>query len=456
MKRRRFLTSTLATTAATSGSAAVLAGCGGRSWRNAFEQNNLVASDADTATLHPELAAVERDAEFIDAWGIAIRPAGAGGHFWVGAGGYSFEFVGDVKASPDVTLRSLFQDALTVVKVPGAGVPEGETDVTNAEKFIGFTTGVAFNGAPLESDRFVVRGQQVVADGVARTLEGSARFVFATDGGVISAWTDRALEGDIVRRNGSAVATIDGSAYGGAFFGVAVKTDTWDRLWVADFGADPQIRGFDKNWQPIDLGRAFANPFIGARPKAEPGDYVPFNIQVLAVKGVDRVFVAYAKSQPDPNDPTKFFAAEEDTIAKEDETLTPDRGKVVMFDLEGRLLRVFADDKRLNAPWGLAVTPEDFGPFGEALLVGNFGGHGRIAAYDIGRGRFLGFLRRPNRRLVEIEGLWGLQFGNGASLGDSDALYFAAGPGDEKQGLFGVLRHDDEWLGADGPGHRRR
>ena len=34
----------------------------------------------------------------------------------------------------------------------------------------------------------------------------------------------------------------------------------------------------------------------------------------------------------------------------------------------------------------------------------------------------------------------GLQFGNGASLGDANALYFAAGPEDEKDGLFGVLR----------------
>jgi hypothetical protein len=31
--------------------------------------------------------------------------------------------------------------------------------------------------------------------------------------------------------------------------------------------------------------------------------------------------------------------------------------------------------------------------------------------------------------------------GNGASLGDSNALYFAAGPGDEMQGLFGARRH---------------
>ncbi len=113
-----------------------------------------------------------------------------------------------------------------------------------------------------------------------------------------------------------------------------------------------------------------------------------------------------------------------------------------MFDLEGALVRTFGDDKRLNAPWGLAVAPsEGFDPFNGALLVGNFGGKGRIAAYDIERNAFLGFIADGNGEPVAIEGLWGLQFGNGASLGDRNALYFAAGPGDETQGLFGVLRH---------------
>jgi hypothetical protein len=31
-------------------------------------------------------------------------------------------------------------------------------------------------------------------------------------------------------------------------------------------------------------------------------------------------------------------------------------------------------------------------------------------------------------------------FGNGESLGDKNALYFAAGPKDETEGLFGSLR----------------
>jgi uncharacterized protein (TIGR03118 family) len=439
MQRRHFLIA--------SSSATLLAACSSGDEdapRNAYRQINLVASDADSATFNPSLATAESDAEFINAWGIAIRPAGAGGHFWVTAGGWSYQFVGDVGASSDASLRALFQDALTLVRLPGAGVPDGETDVTDTEKFVGFGTGVVFNGAELTSDKFVVRDQRVTVDGVEQVLEGSARFIFITDSGVVSGWTERNATSDtVVRRNGPAVEVINGSAEGHAYFGVAIKPGTWNRLWIADFGANPQLRAFDAQWQPVELGAAFANPFFEAgRTAPVPGDYAPFNVQVLDVAGTPRVFIAYARTQPDPEDATKFFAAEEDAIAAADETLQPDRGRVAMFDLDGNLVRAFNDDKRLNAPWGLAIAPaEGFGLFSNALLVGNFGGKGRIAAFDVERGVFLGFLAGDKGEPVAIEGLWGLQFGNGASLGDVNALYFAAGPGDETQGLFGALRH---------------
>jgi uncharacterized protein (TIGR03118 family) len=437
MQRRHFMLACAA--------APLLSACGGEgddTPPNAYTQVNLVASQADRAEFSPRLADAESDAEFLNAWGIAIRPAGAGGHFWVTAGGWSYQFLGDVSTSSDPSLRMLSQDALTLVRVPGAGAPAGPGDVTDTTRFEGFATGIVFNGAPLTSDQFVVRDQRVTDNGVEQVLEGSARFIFCTDSGVISGWTERNRQtGDIVRRNGAAVVTIDRGAEGEQYFGLAIKPG-WDRLWAADFGADPQLRAFDAQWQPVALNGAFANPFLqGGRTRAIPGDYVPFNIQVLDWRGTPHAFVAYAKSQPDPDDPSRFFAGEEDAIAAADETRQPDRGRVAMFDLDGRLVRAFADDGRLNAPWGLAIAPATgFGAFSGALLVGNFGGHGRIAAFDIGQGGFLGFLARPDGQPVEIEGLWGLQFGNGESLGDANALYFAAGPGDETKGLFGVLR----------------
>ncbi len=45
-----------------------------------------------------------------------------------------------------------------------------------------------------------------------------------------------------------------------AFFCIAIDPHTWDRLWLADFGADPQIRTLNANWELI-VTKGFTNPF---------------------------------------------------------------------------------------------------------------------------------------------------------------------------------------------------
>ncbi|HEX4878226.1 MAG TPA: TIGR03118 family protein [Limnobacter sp.] len=394
-----------------------------------YRQINLLSDDASQSIFAPGLRSFLRSSEFINAWGIAIRPAGAGGHFWITAGKYSYQFVGDVTESSQPHLRTLFQDQLKLVDIPGV------TD--NA----GFSTGTVFNGANIHGNQFVVRNQIVAVNGQVRQLSGSARFLFATDTGVISGWTERdpGNPEQPVREDGPAVAMIDDSANGAAFFGIALRPDNWSTLWAADFGANPRLRQFNDQWQEVPL-QGFANPYAtGPNGTAAPGDYAPFNVQALQVESTWRVFVAYAKTKPAQSDPTAFEAGEEDALDASEETERPNRGKVVMYDLDGRLLQVF-DDKRLNAPWGLAIAADGFGTLSGKLLVGNFGGRGKIAAFNIASGKFFDWLRDENNLPVGIAGLWGLQFGNGASLGDVNALYFAAGPSDETQGVFGALR----------------
>src|SRR5262249_3118848 len=121
----------------------------------------------------------------------------------------------------------------------------------------------------------------------------------------------------------------------------------------------------------------------------------------------------------------------------------PGNGHVVVYDLDGRVVQEFADSGRLNSPWGLAIAPRNFGPFGGSLLVGNFG-DGTIAAFDVATGTFLDYLRVDSARPLVIDRLWGLPFGNGVSLGDSDSLYFTAGPNEEQDGVFGRLRDAGE------------
>lgn len=136
---------------------------------NRYQQTNLVAD-------RPEYQADFTQEDFVNAWGLATRPSGAGGHFWVGAGGTSYEYVGDVTRSDEPKLQKLFQDPLKQVTVPGA-------DAVTTEDSIGKITGVIFNGADIRSDVFVVKNQPVQADGTQEMLTGSARFVFATDSG---------------------------------------------------------------------------------------------------------------------------------------------------------------------------------------------------------------------------------------------------------------------------------
>jgi uncharacterized protein (TIGR03118 family) len=402
---------------------------------NRYCQVNLAANTE-------EYQARFTEPELVNAWGVAIRPKGAGGHFWVAAGGHSYEFVGDVTASADPKLRELFQDPLTAVTIPGA-------DADTSDASIGKTTGVIFNGADITSDKFVVTNQPAQVEGHTVGLGGSARFIFATDSGRIAAWGEQGPDGAVVRVNGPAQEVFNGEPQGMQFFGLAIKQGSFDTLWAADFGAQPQIRQFDQSWQLVPT-QGFANPFATGAPVdptdpakgnlAVPGDPVPFNITTIG----DRVFVAYAISQPSAEPGSSAFdAGEEDSLNREQEKAAdgrPNKGKLAEFSSAGELVRVFEDEGRLNAPWGVALAPANFGALGGKLLVSNFGGSGRIAAFDDSTGRFVDYLYDKTGAPVGIDGVWNILFGNGESLGDANALYFAAGPAEETDGLFGALR----------------
>ena len=114
-------------------------------------------------------------------------------------------------------------------------------------------------------------------------------------------------------------------------------------------------------------------------------------------------------------------------------------GKLAEFTVNGQLINTWDGGKYLNAPWGIAEAPSDgFGPNSGKLLVSNFG-DGTIAVFDRAKRTAIDFLRRPDGNRVEIDGIWGLTFGNGVALGEHNALYFAAGPGPETDGVFGRL-----------------
>ena len=402
MKRRDFMRLSAQTTGALA-ALPLLQACGGGggesvSSGNRYRQANLVANTAayKPVILQPGLK---------NAWGLAIRPAGAGGHFWVTASGVSFEYVGDVNGVP------LHIDGLSEVALPAS--PAG----------VGAANGVVFN----PGSHFVIT--QAHSNGA---ITNAAKFIFVSDNGVLSAWTERQNANGSFDRPGDALGVLDDSAGGSSFFGLAMLP-TNDGLLVNDFGANPEprLRYFNAQLQEEALGTRFANPFFSTGG-FRVGDLVPFNVHTVKIGSTISVFVMYVNTSFDPDRPGQLLPAVE--------SAGRGRGRLVEYSASGQLIAVWNDRGSLNGPWGLTVAPANFGPFSNQLLVGNFS-DGTIVGFDTTTRRATEYMRGASGDKLVIQGLWGLLFGNGASLGDSNALYFAAGPADEADGLFGSLRY---------------
>ncbi len=258
----------------------------------------------------------------------------------------------------------------------------------------GAPTGTVFNGGP----GFVVR---------KGGSSGPSLFLFDTEAGTIRGWNPTVPGPGTSTR---AFTVVNEHGKGAIFKGLAISP-TGDLLYATDFH-NGRVDVFDTRFHQVLKG-AFRDPSL-------PSRYAPFGIQELG----GYIFVTYALQDADA----------------EDELAGAGRGFVDMFSADGTLLSRVASHGPLNAPWGLAWAPSDFGRFGGDLLVGNFG-DGRIHAYAWDGGGFShdGLLRRGSGDPVWIDGLWAIAFGNGGPAGATNALFFTAGPQDESHGLFGKI-----------------
>jgi len=319
------------------------------------------------------------DPNLKNAWGLAAGPTTP---IWVADNnsGKATVYTGGVNGGP-VSL------ALTV-PVPGAN-----------------PTGQVFNSAP---KAFPVGGPK-----------GSpAVFIVDTDSigstqspGQIEAW------------NGGAKFVVEDSPTGGAggktpagavFKGLALAPSTLagPELFAADV-ANATVDVFNKNFAPMSTPGEFKDPNL-------PKGYAPFGIQVLGGK----VYVSYGKQN----------------VAKTDVVPGSGLGVVDVYTVNGKLLHHLVSNgpaSPLNEPWGLAIAPTGFGPFGGDLLVGNLG-NGWINAFNPTTGKFLGTLHGAHGSPIAINGLWGLRVGNSA-FGGSSSLVFSAGPNGYADGVVGVL-----------------
>lgn len=390
---------------------------------NAYVQTNLVAN---SAIYNPTRLI---DEYLVNPWGLALRPPGAGGHFWTSnAGtGTTTTYIGDVGGVP------LYQDGLKVVPIVTSA---RDMDlVQTLSDGIAQVTGQVYNAAsdlPGQPVEFFVKGPAInYSNGTSAGMDsGSAKFVFVTQDGTINAWRTKTDPGMIEAVVIKDYSNIDYASQGlrarPGFNGVAMTTDKWtlnangqvvadNRMYVADF-ANGRIMTFDNQWNDISA------PGMFQRPADLSVSYMPFNVQQL---GDGRIYVAWAENSFEIDEPTEEIPGQ-------------GFGRIVAYDRDGNLLQDFATHDLLNAPWGMAIAPASFGAFGGDLLVANFG-DGTIVAYDLATGKELGYLRDADGNVVSIDGIWGLTFGNGVHLGDSNVLYFTAGPNEENDGIFGRL-----------------
>jgi uncharacterized protein (TIGR03118 family) len=252
-------------------------------------------------------------------------------------------------------------------------------------------TGIVFNG----TGGFQIQGH-------------APSFIFCTQDGTISGWASavNATNAQLMVDNSSSGAVYDGLAISGT-----TASGPGPYLYAANFHSG-KIDVFDTNFKPVTLSGSFADASV-------PSGFAPFNIWNLGGK----LYVTYAKQDANQQYDVGGLG----------------NGYVAVFDLNGNLLQHLVSGGQLDSPWGVAIAPANFGAFSSDLLVGNFE-NGLINAYDPNTGAFLGTLQDPSGNFIHIGGLWALIVGNGGNGGDPNAVYFAAGPGNQQHGLLGSIQ----------------
>ena len=263
------------------------------------------------------------------------------------------------------------------------------------------TEGVANIGGAAPSDANGPTGQVSTASPGVTTgtadfqVSGSkASFIFANLDSSISAW-----------RGGMTTSSITATVAGASFTGLAIgdTSSGTAEIYAADQNSD-NVDIFNGQWQQVG---ALTDPSL-------PAGFTAFNVQNID----GTLFVTYAN----PNDALG--------------------GVVDEFSTNGTMItRLITDPAgtHLQTPWGIALAPAGWGPFGGDLLIGNNDGDGTINAYSLS-GVQEGQITLSTDSLFTEEQLWGLTFGNGGSSGSPDDLYFAAGyTADATNGLIGAI-----------------
>jgi uncharacterized protein (TIGR03118 family) len=302
----------------------------------------------------------------------------------VNAWGLVFNPTGFVWVANNGTSKSTLYDGNGVPQSLVVSIPAGTGGDASP-------TGIVYNGT---------QDFKVSQNGVT----GASVFIFAGEHGTISGWSPTV--------NGtSAITVFDGGANGPLYKGLAIASYAGaNYLYAADF-RNNSVDVYNSSFARVTLPGNFRDPAL-------PAGYAPFGIQAIG----NRIYVAYARQAASGPDEVKGAGL----------------GVIDVFDTSGVLIKQLVMGGALDAPWGIAMAPANFGTFSNKLLVANFG-DGKINAYDPTTGQMQGTLSRADGTPIVIDGLWGIAFGNGINAQPANTLFFTAGPADEAHGLYGRI-----------------
>jgi uncharacterized protein (TIGR03118 family) len=245
----------------------------------------------------------------------------------------------------------------------------------------------------------------IVFNNVSTDFTGDL-FIFSAEDGTISGWQPADAFDAVLHVDNSAIPT---AATGAVYKGLAIATLNGNQLLYATNFRSGEIDVFDGGYNPASLTGNFTDP------NAMTG-FAPFGITLF---GTSNLWVSYAMQDAAMHDPVHQAGA----------------GYIDIFSTDGVFESRFATGGNLNAPWGMVLTPGNFGPLSNDFWIGNFG-DGMINAFD-SMGNPVGQPMDKKGKPLNVDGLWALVFGNGSDKASPNTLYFTAGPKAETEGIFG-------------------
>ena len=365
-----------------------------------YNQTNLVSNTSGVAPV--------TDPQLINPWGLSRS---SGSPWWVSdqATGFSTLYNGPGAKQG------------LIVTIPPA-------DPTNKSTPIGSPTGTIANGS--KTDFLLAPGKP-------------AAFLFSTIDGTIAGWNPAVAVAQGAAPPSTLAVTVVKTTDGSSFTGLTSAFVNGKRfLYTANF-TKGRVDVYDSTFRAVRVSKKHSgddfnnddnqgffseHSFVDERL---PEHYVPFNVQAIG------------------NDIVVTYALHEGSSPFE--TDGPGLGFVNVYTSSGQLLRRLQHGDWLNAPWGVALAPLDFGRFSHDLLIGQFAGgsdtqsSGFIAAYDLATGKFDGLLEDTSGKTLAINGIWSLSPGNVSPTNNDPAaapaaeIYFTAGPNHGSGGLFGYL-----------------